>query len=194
MGCGIAILLRAEDLESKVELLGDLPLVTICYVILFIGVIVVVTCAMGLYGGYVQNRFLLTVFLFFLFSILLIQLCMGVFLNQYNSGDILDEVVEDKWFEESEEAVDKRVNYQDYFDCCGWHTPYDSRASGYNTPCPRTDPDACKDATLDWLAQYYEPISIFAIIFALFQLCAVVATVLMLMKSKEDDDDDWLPW
>mmetsp|Transcript_26419 Transcript_26419/g.46837 ORF Transcript_26419/g.46837 Transcript_26419/m.46837 type:complete len:121 (+) Transcript_26419:355-717(+) len=119
---------------------------------------------------------------------------MGVFLYEYDTVDVLDSVVEDAWFEEGTEAREQRINYQDFFECCGWADPFDSRASGYNTPCTRSNPDSCRDATLDWLAQFYTPIAIFAIVFAMFQLMAVGATLAMLFRAKADEDDilDWL--
>ncbi len=74
------------------------------YVIMILGLVTLLTCAMGFYGGYKQNRFLLTIYLFFLFSTMVILLCMGVFLYQYEDGDVLDELVEESWFEESDDA------------------------------------------------------------------------------------------
>mmetsp|Transcript_26419 Transcript_26419/g.46838 ORF Transcript_26419/g.46838 Transcript_26419/m.46838 type:complete len:85 (+) Transcript_26419:55-309(+) len=69
MGSGIALLLRSDELEEEVTLLRDLPLVPMSWVITFLGVSLIVTCIFGIWGAYKDNRFLLTVFLFFLFSI-----------------------------------------------------------------------------------------------------------------------------
>mmetsp|Transcript_1452 Transcript_1452/g.2064 ORF Transcript_1452/g.2064 Transcript_1452/m.2064 type:complete len:126 (+) Transcript_1452:545-922(+) len=125
---------------------------------------------------------------------MLVQLCMGAFLFTYETTGVLDSIVRDRWFEEGIEARQLRVDYQNFYECCGWSDPFDSRASGYNTPCPIASPTACRDETLDWLGENYTPAAIFAISFALIQLVAVLATVMLLMKGKNHDHDDWIPW
>jgi len=152
MGLGIWGLIEAENLRASAELLSDLPVEAVAYCIIFLGGISSLACYSGLHGSCTKKaklrRLLLSAYLFTLFCVMLIQLCMCVFLYQYGTAQALDDVVEDRWFEEGEEALQRRIDYQDYFDCCGWANAYDSRASGYNTPCPRTNPTACREATI----------------------------------------------
>lgn len=190
---GILLLIKAEELEKDVELLQDLPIVTTSYVILFVGLSLAITCVVGVYGALKKQRVLLTIYLFVIFAVVLVQLCIGIYLYQFDSDDTINTLVEDKWFEEGNAARDRRISYQDYFKCCGWNNIYDSRAAGYDTPCPRENPDTCKKATMDWLAQYFTPVAIVAIVFACLELVALGATLVLLCKAKDtaDDEEDW---
>jgi len=207
MGLGIWGLIEAENLRASAELLSDLPVEAVAYCIIFLGGISSLACYSGLHGSCTKKaklrRLLLSAYLFTLFCVMLIQLCMCVFLYQYGTAQALDDVVEDRWFEEGEEALQRRIDYQDYFDCCGWANAYDSRASGYNTPCPRTNPTACREATIDWFNEQFFPIAIFGIVLAICevnmfavrkkwialtfsdQVFAVGATVGILVAKKE---------
>mmetsp|Transcript_13455 Transcript_13455/g.20174 ORF Transcript_13455/g.20174 Transcript_13455/m.20174 type:complete len:246 (+) Transcript_13455:35-772(+) len=188
MGAGVYILGTSEDMDSETDLLGDLPLITISWVIVIVGAAIGLISLTGMYGGYKQNRPLLTIFFFFLFSSVLIQLCMGIFLFTYASEETLDDIVKDTWFEEGSGARNRRIDYQNYFECCGWNSIYDSLASGYNTPCTRSSPISCKEATLDWMDESYVPVAIFAITFACVEFIALSATVVLLGSSKHEED------
>jgi len=191
---GIFLLIKANELERDVELLQDLPIATTSYVIMFVGFLLAATSVIGVIGAWKKQRVMLTVYLFVIFALVLIEMCIGIYLYQFDSSDTINSLVEDKWFEEGEDARQKRIDYQDFFDCCGWNNIYDSRAAGYDTPCPRTNPDPCKDATLDWLEEFFTPVAITAIVFACLEFVSLFATLAMLCTAKEgsDDDDDWL--
>jgi len=190
---GIWGLIEAGDLRERAELLSDLPVEAVAYCIIFLGGISSLACYAGLHGSCTTKahyrRLLLSIYLFTLFCVMLIQLCMSVFLYQYGTEQALNDVVEDRWFEEGEDAMNRRVNYQDYFDCCGWANAYDSRASGYNTPCPRSDPSACRQATMDWFNSQFFPIAIFGMVLAICEVFAVGATVGILMHKKKIERD-----
>jgi len=186
-------LVKASELEQDVELLKDLPLTTTSYVVMFIGLALAITSVIGVIGALRKNRVFLTVYLFVIFAVVLIQLCIGIYLYQYDSDASINALVEEKWFEENEGAREKRIDYQDFFQCCGWNNVYDSRGAGYDTPCPRENPETCKQATLDWLSQFFTPVAIVAITFACLEIFALIATLGILCTSKEsEDDDDWL--
>mmetsp|Transcript_4263 Transcript_4263/g.9992 ORF Transcript_4263/g.9992 Transcript_4263/m.9992 type:complete len:220 (-) Transcript_4263:396-1055(-) len=192
-GAGIFLLIKAEELEADVELLEDLPIKTVSYVLVVVGFLLAITSIIGVIGAYKKNRIMLTIYLFVIFALVLIQLCIGIYGYQYDSAETINTLVEDKWFEEGEDARQKRIDYQDFFDCCGWNNIYDSRAAGLDTPCPRTDPETCKQATLDWLTQYLTPVAIAAIVFACLEFCALFAVLGMLCSAKDvEDEEDWL--
>lgn len=194
MGAGIFLLIKAAELERDVALLKDLPIVATSYVVLFVGLAVAITSICGAVGAVKKQRVLLTIYLFVIFAVVLIQMCIGIYIYQYDSAGTINTLVEDKWFEEGTSAREKRISYQDYFECCGWNNVYDSRAAGYDTPCLRQDPPTCKQATLDWLAQFYTPVAIAAIVFAVLEFLALFATLALLCNAKDqvDDDEDWL--
>ncbi len=194
MSAGAFLFTKAEELEKDVELLKDLPIKTTSVVILVVGLALAITCAIGAWGALKKQRVLLTIYLFIIFALVLIQLCIGIYLYQYDSADTINTLVENKWFEEGEDAKNRRVSYQDYFKCCGWNNIYDSRAAGYDTPCTTADPATCKQATLDWLAVFFTPVAVAAITFAVMEFVALTATLVILCQAKDsaDDDEDWL--
>mmetsp|Transcript_33590 Transcript_33590/g.46967 ORF Transcript_33590/g.46967 Transcript_33590/m.46967 type:complete len:238 (+) Transcript_33590:141-854(+) len=192
-GLGLYCLLLAQDVKGTIELLTDMPLVMVAYIIMLIGAISAVACFAGFYGAYTDNdkhrRTGLYSFLFFVFAGFLILLCMSIFLYLYGTKQVLNDIVRDRWFEEGQQPLEKRIDYQDYFECCGWETPFDSRASGYSTPCPRSNPESCLDSTLDFFETNFLPLSLFGLVLGICQFLAVVATVLVLRAKKKMFDD-----
>eukprot|EP00954_Amorphochlora_amoebiformis_P008455 656547-Amorphochlora_amoeboformis.AAC.1 len=184
MGSGITMLGNGQDVEDNVELLNNLPLVPASYVVTFLGVMIIVVSAVGVYGGYQKNRFYLTMFLFFNLSVFLthhnmqqtlkvihagifvLLLVNSIYILTYDDDNTLDTVVKDFWFEEGIDARQRRIAYQNYFDCCGWVSNTDSLASGYSTPCTRGGPSACREATQKWLGENFTPTALFGVVFA----------------------------
>mmetsp|Transcript_16825 Transcript_16825/g.23559 ORF Transcript_16825/g.23559 Transcript_16825/m.23559 type:complete len:220 (-) Transcript_16825:178-837(-) len=190
---GIFLLVMAEELTNQVELLQDLPIAETSYVLVVVGFLLAIASLLGAIGAYKRQRVLLTIYLFVIFALILIQLCIGIYLYQYDNSEAINSLVENQWFEEGEDAREKRIDYQDFFDCCGWNNVYDSRAPGYDTPCPREDPSTCKQATLDWLSAFFTPVAIAAIVFASLEFVSLIATLGLLCNAKEvEDDEDWL--
>mmetsp|Transcript_20385 Transcript_20385/g.36260 ORF Transcript_20385/g.36260 Transcript_20385/m.36260 type:complete len:220 (+) Transcript_20385:150-809(+) len=190
---GIFLLVQASALENDVELLQDLPLKTTAYVIMFVGFALAITSIIGVIGAWKKQRVMLTIYLFVIFAVVLLQMCIGIYLYQYDSSETIDSLVENKWFQEGEEARDRRIDYQDFFHCCGWNNIYDSRAAGYDTPCTQQDPPTCKQATLDWLAIYFTPVAITAIVFAALEFISLLATLAILCTAKEvEEEETWL--
>mmetsp|Transcript_12284 Transcript_12284/g.14534 ORF Transcript_12284/g.14534 Transcript_12284/m.14534 type:complete len:220 (-) Transcript_12284:164-823(-) len=190
---GIFLLVQAEQLESDVELLQDLPITETSYVLMMLGFALAITSVIGAVGAFKKQRIMLTVYLFVIFALVLLQLCIGIYLYQYDSSEAINTLVENKWFEEGADARQKRIDYQDFFECCGWNNIYDSRAPGYDTPCGRVDPPTCKQATLDWLSVYFTPVAIAAIVFASLEFVSLLATLAMLCNAKDiEDEEDWL--
>jgi len=193
-GMGIYGILEAEQLENQLELLTDMPIEEVAVCICILGGLGSVACLAGFKGASTNNeklrRFLLSLYLFVLFTVMLIQICMCVFLIMYGTEEVLDDLVKDRWFEEGPQALQRRIDYQDFFSCCGWESIYDSRASGYNTPCPISDPDPCREATIDYLHSFFFPLAIFGLTLAGLELIAIIATVAVL-QAKKKVFDDW---
>uniref|UniRef100_A0A7S0GWF6 Tetraspanin n=2 Tax=Amorphochlora amoebiformis TaxID=1561963 RepID=A0A7S0GWF6_9EUKA len=185
---------NGQDVEDNVELLNNLPLVPASYVVTFLGVMIIVVSAVGVYGGYQKNRFYLTMFLFFNLSIFVLLLVNSIYILTYDDDNTLDTVVKDFWFEEGIDARQRRIAYQNYFDCCGWVSNTDSLASGYSTPCTRGGPSACREATQKWLGENFTPTALFGVVFASLQGVGLLSLLIYLCTRKEEDEEELLRW
>eukprot|EP00471_Norrisiella_sphaerica_P006028 CAMPEP_0184489600 /NCGR_PEP_ID=MMETSP0113_2-20130426/15917_1 /TAXON_ID=91329 /ORGANISM="Norrisiella sphaerica, Strain BC52" /LENGTH=243 /DNA_ID=CAMNT_0026873123 /DNA_START=133 /DNA_END=864 /DNA_ORIENTATION=+ len=193
LGLGIYGLGQAEKLRS-LELLVDMPVDVVAVIITILGAISTFACACGFYGAYTKRRGLgrklLYFYLFVVFTAMLVQLCMCIFLYTYGTEAVLNDLVTDRWFEEGDIARERRIDYQDFFECCGWENPYDSRASGYNTPCPRPGADSCLNATMEYFDENFLPMALFGMILAILEFVAVMATVVILCVRKKIYDEN----
>lgn len=188
-GLGIVGIIYGGQIRERADLLQDLPVETVAWIVMLLGGLAAFGCACGFWGGITTSaktrRGMLSMYLFILFTAMLMQLCMCIFLYTYESVRVLDDTVYDKWFEEGAPAKERRIRYQDYFECCGWETPYDSRASGYNTPCSISAPISCRDATMDFFEANFQPMALMGIVLALTEILSVVATIALLIRQKE---------
>jgi len=192
---GVYGVLQGSDIREEVWLLNDLPLETVSWVVMFVGIGILSITFCGFIGGWKEGRDpgsgrgLLVIYIFFVIAAVFTQMLMGIFMYEYHSTGTLDAVVEDYWFEETDVARERRIDYQQYFDCCGWADNKDSLASGYNTPCPISEyglePSSCRAATMSYLAQYYLPVAIFCISIAVLECIASFATFGVLLAQKE---------
>jgi len=70
---GIFLLVQAEQLESDVELLQDLPITETSYVLMMLGFALAITSVIGAVGAFKKQRIMLTVYLFVIFALVLVR-------------------------------------------------------------------------------------------------------------------------
>lgn len=185
---------QAEDIQENVDLLEDFDLERMMISIICIGIAMTLTTILGLKGAIPvpPRRKLLTVYLFIIYGVVMVQLVLGVYVAIFDTG-LVNQKVEEKWFVEGPAALNSRVKYQNYFVCCGWNNIYDSRAQPYKTPCPFSAPESCKEKTLELMKENLTPIAITVITFAATQIAALISTAGLLCLSKENtEEEQWI--
>eukprot|EP00954_Amorphochlora_amoebiformis_P030076 1394096-Amorphochlora_amoeboformis.AAC.2 len=118
MVAGIVLVIKAQDLEQEVELLQELPLKDTAYGVIFVGVTLMVLAIAGAWSSpkimlsmesnlsedqekiLAIARTVQTAYMFSLFVLLTVQITLSVYLFEYHSAEVLDDVVENQWFAE----------------------------------------------------------------------------------------------
>lgn len=185
---------QSDEIERRASLITDMELKMVATIICVMGGIAAFGCFCGAYAGWTESnkkgRLANTVYLVILFAAILIQLCMCIFMYLNDSEEVLDDIVEKKWFEEGDMQLLRREEYQEYFVCCGWASVFDSRASGYNTPCLAGDPVSCRQATMDTFNEKLYPMALFGLSIALLEALGLFATLYILCVRKQMGDED----
>jgi len=167
------------------QLLKQLDVVLIGGIITASGAVTVIISIAGMLGACKQWAKCLKVYALVLFIVCAIQLAIGIYLSTLTVNSL-----ESTWAEDSEDGQSRRVDYQDFFKCCGWIFITDSL--GYlNTPCP----DAgyvtltCAQATLNYVHTYIDPVALGATIVASVELVAMSLACFVIMTQKGETEN-----
>jgi hypothetical protein len=175
-------LVKGGQAVKGAKLLKQLDIVLIGAIVTASGAVTIVTAFAGLLGACKQWAKCLKAYALVLFIVCAIQLAMGIYLSTLTLGDL-----QTTWEEDSDEGLERRISYQDFFDCCGWNYLTDSL--GYlNTPCINAGYIflTCRDATLNYIHDYVDPVAVGATIVASVELVAMSLACFVIMTQKGD--------
>jgi len=170
-----------------------------CAILIATGAGTIATSIVGFLGVYFRWTTCLKIYTIVMFGVCALQLAIGIFLFTRN----VDTQIEDYWFDPTSDGVSERQKYQVTRDCCGWRTTTDTRTQAWGpTDCPQHfvpgyewEPQPanawppCRQATIDWVHTYIDPISTAAIVLSVFQFIALAGSCWIVMVAKKDGDD-----
>eukprot|EP00456_Euglypha_rotunda_P000002 TRINITY_DN0_c0_g1_i4.p1 TRINITY_DN0_c0_g1~~TRINITY_DN0_c0_g1_i4.p1 ORF type:complete len:228 (+),score=24.70 TRINITY_DN0_c0_g1_i4:87-770(+) len=188
MGAGILIVIlgsvakkSADQFEKDAEIFHWYQAGVSTAILIATGAGTIATSLVGFAGVYFRWTTCLKIYTIVMFGVCALQLAIGIFLFTRD----VDTQIEDYWFDPTQDGLNNRVDYQATRDCCGWTTTTDSRTQAWGpTNCPaafvpgyewQPRPDGawppCRVATIDWVKDYIDPISIAEIGRAVQQEC-----------------------
>jgi len=176
---------QSKKVIAGAQLLQQLDIVLIGVIVTASGVGTILTSIAGLIGAIKKWGNFLKGYALVLFLVCGIQLSMGVYLTTLNTDQL-----QSTWNEDTDAGRQRRIDYQDHFHCCGWNTLTDSL--GYlDTPCPNPGVITltCKQATINFMHQYVDPLALGSIVVACIELfsMSLACFVIMTMKGPVED-------
>jgi len=205
-GAGVLIVIlgavakgKADQFEHDAEIFHWYQAGVSTAILIATGAGTMFTSAVGFLGVYKRWTTCLKIYTVIMFLVCVLQLAIGIFLFTRD----VDKQIEDYWFDPTTNGVTQRSDYQYVRSCCGWATTTDSRTQAWGpTNCPpafvpgyewQPRPEGawppCRQATIDWVHQYINPISVAAIVLSVFQFIALAGSCFIIMVSKKDSDD-----
>jgi len=204
LGAGLLIIIlasvalgKAQQFEDQSSIFTYMATAVSSAILVATGVGTVVTAILGFLGAVFKWTTWLKIYTIIMFLTCTLQLSIGIFLYTRD----INKQCEDYWFDPTPDGVPTRAAYQNYLDCCGWASTYDTRTDAWGpTDCPTGFqpgwelgyPGAwppCYDATKTWVKKYINPISVAAIVLAVFQFVALFGSCFIIMSEGKDVDD-----
>lgn len=206
LGAGILIVIlgsvaigKAGQFEASSQLFQNMDTEVSCAILIATGAGTIATAIVGFVGVAFKWTTTLKLYTVIMFLVCVLQLAMGIFLFTRNP----DKIMGDLWFDPTADGIVTRTSYQNYLRCCGWYNTIDSRTDAWGPTDPPIgfvygweeeprNPGAwppCLTATQDWLKKYLNPLSVAAIVLAVFQFVALSGSCFIIMIAKKDGDD-----
>lgn len=182
---GIVGTVRGQEIEDNAEIMTTWKIKDISLIILISGAGGVGASICGFVGSVKHIPNLLKLFIGLIFLTCIIQIAMGIYMNTLNLDD-----QEEMWFEATSEGYANRVQFQDYFECCGWNTYTDSVPPPQSTLCPVTRDQTCSQAAQTFLDDEVLPIAFAALIIALIEAVALTSACFLIMRKGETVFED----
>jgi hypothetical protein len=183
---GIAGFQKANDIRSA-QVFSTFNTATLITIVFASGICTVVACIIGFIGAWKRNLTMLKFYSVFIITVILIQLAMGIYLTTLDVNDLRV-----NWYQQgdSDEGIQRRKDFQNFLECCGFDYWYDSLGV-YQTPCPfapstaRPDaPSSCKDAARAYIKKWVAPVAAAAVAIACLEIAALGATLYIVMKNR----------
>jgi len=206
LGAGILIVIlaavatsNADQFESDAPIFHWYQAAVGSAILIATGAGTIATSLVGFAGVYFRWTTCLKIYTIIMFGVCALQLAIGIFLATRN----VDTQIEDYWFDPTQDGETNRLEYQTTRSCCGWATTTDTQTQAWGpTYCPSNfvpgyewEPrpsgawPPCRQATIDWIHKYINPISTAAIVLSVFQFVALAGSCWIVMVAKKDGDD-----
>jgi len=186
---GAVLATKSSQLQDQASLqqaiLNDLNVVVVALILVLCGAAIVLTSMCGILGAIKQWRKCLVFYAASLFIILCIQLAMGLYLNDLNEDQLSE-----RW---KAAAPETRGAIQEYLKCCGWDSVDDTApwpdcaytGDGWEPPV-----EDCHTRAKEYIDTNIKPVSLAAVIIAVFEFVSMFATCGLIYSSKDLKPDD----
>jgi len=186
---GVVGFVKQNQLRQQSSVLSAFNLDTITIIVLVSGLGTCITSLFGLVGAALRIPNLLKLYCAVLLCIIGVQIGMGAWLDSLSISSLQND-----WAEEDPAGQQRRVAFQNYFNCCGFNTWSDSMGQLY-TPCPLASgapanpPLTCAQAAQNFMNTYMFAIAAAAIAIACVELVALVGTCFLIFQGKSKEAD-----
>lgn len=193
MAAAIAIIVAAaisydqlKDIRERADVLKDLNIDVFLQIVLFCGAAMFVTAIIGIVAAIWRFKKLMVLYVVLIFILLAIQLAMGIVLIIMKKEDVYSPYRED-----SVEGQQRRADFQDYMQCCGW-SYITEEFFPERLACVAAHPTytkACGDQIQHLINTKVKPTAIVLLVASLFSLFGLIAAIVLIMSQKQKKED-----
>jgi len=183
VAAGIVGYVKSSDIESQASFLKVFNIPVLSMVIAGCGILIVATSFCGFCGAVRKElRRCVQAYCVVLIVICLTQIAVGIYISTLSVSSL-----QTKWSENSVDAENGRIAFQDALDCCGWLDIHDSETlPPTGTPCNHPNPQPCSAAANDYIKHQVIPISVAAIVIGGIEIAAIVLSLVILYREDQE--------